>query len=88
MTHPLLGSFQEIVVARGSTLELLRPDEATSKLVTVASMPTFSVIRSLKAFRLHGANRVKAGKHIERKEKNVPPPPQNEGGHCETIHYS
>jgi hypothetical protein len=48
------------VVARGSTLELLRPDDATNKLVSVASMPTFSVIRSLKAFRLHGANRVLA----------------------------
>jgi len=48
---------QEVVVARGTTLELLRPDEVACKLVSVASVQTFSVIRSLKPFRLHGATR-------------------------------
>lgn len=48
---------QEVVVARGTTLELLRPDEATGKLVSVASVNTFSVLRSLAPFRLHGAPR-------------------------------
>ena len=47
---------QELVVARGSTLELLRPDDATGKLQSVASTPTFSVIRSIKPFRLHGGS--------------------------------
>jgi splicing factor 3B subunit 3 len=42
------------VVARGSTIELLRPDENTGKLVSIASSNTFSVIRSLKSLRLHG----------------------------------
>ena len=49
---------QEVVVARqGGVLELLRPDEATGKVVSVASTPTFSVIRSLAPFRLTGSTR-------------------------------
>ena len=48
---------QELVVARGSTIELLRPDDQTGKLVSVCAMPTFSVVRSLKPFRLHGATK-------------------------------
>ena len=48
---------QEIVVARGHTLELLRPDEASGKLVSMLSVQTFSVIRSLEPFRLHGSTR-------------------------------
>ena len=44
-------------MARGSTLELFRPDEGTGKLVSVAAMQTFSVVRSLKTLRLHGASR-------------------------------
>ena len=54
------GSFsgpgaKEIVVARqGGVVELLRPDEATGKVVSVAATPTFSVVRSLAPFRLTG----------------------------------
>ena len=49
---------QEIVVARpGGVLELLRPDEASGKVVSVATTPTFSVIRSLAPFRLTGGSR-------------------------------
>ena len=57
----IYGSFsgphaREIVVARqGGALELLRPDETTGKIVSVACTPTFSVIRSLAPFRLTGA---------------------------------
>ena len=37
------GRAQEVVVARqGGALELLRPDEATGRLATVASTATFS----------------------------------------------
>ena len=47
---------QELVVARqGGVLELLRPDEASGRLQSVARTPTFSVIRSLAPFRLTGA---------------------------------
>ena len=55
------GSFsapkeQEIVVARqGGALELLRPDEATGRLATVASTATFSCVRALCAVRPTGA---------------------------------
>jgi splicing factor 3B subunit 3 len=48
---------QEVVVARGTILELLRPDETTGKLISVASVNTFSVLRSLAPFRLPGASR-------------------------------
>ncbi len=44
---------QEIVVAKGNLLELLRPDDS-GKYITVNSTPVFSVIRSLMPFRLSG----------------------------------
>ena len=47
---------QEIVAAKGSLLELLRPDD-TGKVISICSTPTFGLIRSLKSFRLAGANR-------------------------------
>lgn len=43
-------------MAKGNFLELLRPDD-TGKVLTISSTPLFSVIRSLHAFRLSGANR-------------------------------
>ena len=45
---------QEFAVSRGGVLELLRPDE-NGKLQIIASTETFSLIRSLMPFRLHGA---------------------------------
>ena len=45
------------MLARGSTLELVRPDEATGKLVSVLSNQTFSMIRSIMPFRLHGSTK-------------------------------
>ncbi|EER01053.1 spliceosomal protein sap, putative [Perkinsus marinus ATCC 50983] len=61
VTCAVYGNFsapkaQEIVVARGSTLELLRPDEQ-NRLQTVISVNCFGLIRSLETFRLVGANR-------------------------------
>ena len=47
----------EIIVSRGSILELLRPDINQGRLLSVAQFNTYSVIRSLIAFRLTGANR-------------------------------
>lgn len=47
---------QEIVVSRGKSLELLRPNE-NGKLQTIVSTEVFGCIRSLAAFRLTGAQR-------------------------------
>lgn len=47
---------QEIIVSRGKTLELLRPDDA-GRLQTVFTTEAFSCIRSLAPFRLTGATR-------------------------------
>jgi splicing factor 3B subunit 3 len=49
---------QEIMVSRGKLLELLRPDDA-GKLQTVLSVEVFGQIRSLAAFRLTGASKVR-----------------------------
>ena len=51
------ASTQEIAVARGSTLDLLRPDPETGRLRTLLSVDVFGVIRSLAQFRLTGANK-------------------------------
>ncbi|KAF8331909.1 CPSF A subunit region-domain-containing protein [Cantharellus anzutake] len=47
---------QEIIVARGSRLELLRPD-ANGKVTTVLAQDAFASIRSLSAFRLTGGTK-------------------------------
>ena len=47
---------QEIIVSRGKTLELLRPDDS-GRLQTVFTTEAFSCIRSLAPFRLTGATR-------------------------------
>jgi len=46
---------QEFLAAKGSRLELLRPDEDSGNLELVASLETFSIIRAVRAFRLVGA---------------------------------
>src|SRR5256885_1750921 len=56
--HTVYGNFsspkaQEVVISRGKSIELLRPDE-NGKLQTVVSTEMFAVIRSLLAFRLTG----------------------------------
>ena len=45
---------QEIVVAKGGVLELLRPDD-TGKVISICSTPVFGIIRSLLPFRLSGS---------------------------------
>lgn len=59
ITAAIYGSFsapkqQEIVVARGKVLELLRPDES-GKLVSVHAHEVFGLVRSIQPFRLLGA---------------------------------
>lgn len=56
--HAVYGNFskpkvQEIIVAKGKTLELLRPDE-NGRVHTILSVEIFGAIRSLSAFRLTG----------------------------------
>jgi hypothetical protein len=56
----LLGNFsgpknQEIVTARGSIIELLRPDD-TGKIIVICETPVFAVVRSLLPFRLAGSD--------------------------------
>lgn len=44
---------QEIIISRGKTLELLRPDE-NGRLHTILSVEIFGIIRSILPFRLTG----------------------------------
>ena len=62
ITHAVHGNFsgsklQEIVVSKGKTLELLRPDPNTGKVHTLLTVEIFGVIRSLMSFRLTGGGR-------------------------------
>ncbi|KAK9154221.1 hypothetical protein Sjap_001701 [Stephania japonica] len=50
------GKSQEIVVARGKVLDLIRPDE-NGKIQTVHSVEVFGAIRSLAQFRLTGSQK-------------------------------
>ena len=61
-THAVVGNFsgarqQELIVSRGSRLELLRPDVQTGKVSTVIAEDVFGSIRSLAAFRLTGGTK-------------------------------
>ena len=60
VTAAVYGSFsapkkQEIVVAKGGVLELLRPDD-NGKVQTVASVEVFGEVRALSCFRLTGGS--------------------------------
>jgi splicing factor 3B subunit 3 len=62
ITHAIVGNFsgarhQEIIVSRGTRLELLRVDMQTGKLSTVVSTDAFGTIRSLAGFRLTGGTK-------------------------------
>ena len=62
ITHAIFGHFsapkaQEIVIARGKVLELLRPDGETGRMNVVLSTEAFGIIRGIKPFRLPGATR-------------------------------
>lgn len=50
---------QEIIVARQTRLELLRPDASTGKVHTILSHECFGLIRSLAPFRLTGGSKGK-----------------------------
>ncbi|RZB89684.1 Spliceosome-associated protein 130 B isoform C [Glycine soja] len=50
------GKSQEIVVARGKVLDLLRPDD-NGRIQTILSVEIFGAIRSLAQFRLMGAQK-------------------------------
>ncbi|MCL7031685.1 hypothetical protein MKW94_020992 [Papaver nudicaule] len=50
------GKSQEIVVARGKVLDLIRPDE-NGKIQTILSVEVFGAIRSLAQFRLTGSQK-------------------------------
>ncbi len=62
-SHSPTGNFSgekkidEVIVARGNTLELLRIDPQTVKLVSVLHQPAFCVIRSMTSFRLIGSSK-------------------------------
>ena len=62
ITTAIHGNFsgkkvQEIAVARGKILELLRPDPTTGKVVSVLTTEAFGLIRSLISFRLTGSTK-------------------------------
>ena len=62
ITQAIVGNFsgarqQEIIVSRGTRLELLRPDVQTGKVSTIVASDVFGSIRSLAAFRLTGGTK-------------------------------
>lgn len=62
ITHAIHGSFsgtkvQEIIVSRGKSLELLRPDSTTGKVHTLLTTEVFGCIRALMSFRLTGGTK-------------------------------
>ena len=62
ITHAVHGCFagtkqQEIAVAKGKVLELLRPDPTTGKIATLLSVEVFGIIRSMMSFRLTGGSK-------------------------------
>lgn len=62
ITKAITGQFsgkhsQDVVVARGSYLELLRPDKVTEKLVPILSYNCFGILRSIAAFRIAGSSK-------------------------------
>ncbi|KAG9012521.1 pre-mRNA-splicing factor rse1 [Tulasnella sp. JGI-2019a] len=62
VSHAILGNFsgarhQEVIVSRGTRLELLRPDPNTGKISSILTQDVFGVIRALSAFRLTGGTK-------------------------------
>lgn len=62
ITKAITGQFagrhlQDVIVARGSYLELLRPDKVTEKLVPLLSHNFFGIIRSIAPFRIAGSSK-------------------------------
>lgn len=64
ITHAVHGNFsgskqQEVLISRGKSLELVRPDSNTGKVHTVLSTEVFGCVRSLMSFRLTGGTKGK-----------------------------
>jgi splicing factor 3B subunit 3 len=62
ITHAIHGNFsgtksQELVVARGGLIELLRPDPNTGKVIPVLAVEVFGVVRDIAPFRLTGGSK-------------------------------
>ncbi|KAH8863280.1 Splicing factor 3B subunit 3 [Schistosoma japonicum] len=62
ITHAVHGNFsgtkqQEIAVARGKIIELLKPDPNTGKVYTLLTCEAFGIVRSFMPFRLTGSNK-------------------------------
>uniref|UniRef100_A0A1I8G4E5 Splicing factor 3B subunit 3 n=1 Tax=Macrostomum lignano TaxID=282301 RepID=A0A1I8G4E5_9PLAT len=62
ITHAINGNFsgtknQEIILAKGKIIELLRPDPNTGKVFVILQTEVFGVIRSLMPFRLTGGSK-------------------------------
>lgn len=62
ITHAVHGNFsgtktQEIVISRGKSVELLRPDPNTGKVHTLLTIEIFGIVRSMMAFRLTGGTK-------------------------------
>ncbi|TPP60423.1 Splicing factor 3B subunit 3 [Fasciola gigantica] len=62
ITHAVHGNFsgtkqQEIAVARGKIIELLRPDPNSGKVYTLLTCEAFGIIRSFMPFRLTGSSK-------------------------------
>ncbi|ORY63421.1 CPSF A subunit region-domain-containing protein [Pseudomassariella vexata] len=62
INQAILGQFsgtkeQQIVVASGSRLTLLRPDPSQGRVITILSQDVFGIIRSIAAFRLAGSSK-------------------------------
>jgi splicing factor 3B subunit 3 len=62
ITHAIHGNFsgtksQELVVARGGSIELLRPDPNTGKVIPVLAVEVFGVVRDIAPFRLTGGSK-------------------------------
>lgn len=64
ITHAIHGNFsggkvQEILVSRGKSLELMRPDTNTGKVHTLLTVEVFGIIRALMSFRQSGGTKGK-----------------------------
>lgn len=62
ITQAIVGNFsggrqQELIISRGTRLELLRPEPNTGKVSPVLAQDVFATIRSLAAFRLTGGTK-------------------------------
>lgn len=58
------SKLQEVIVARGKILELLRHDPNTGKIYPVLTQESFGIIRSLMPFRLTGGTKGKVFSYL------------------------